>query len=135
MKSLILAKAVELLLPLFVLVSVYVFFRGHYLPGGGFIAALLASTGFILHLIAFGADETQRKFRINGFGLMGAGLILAFTATLLPLLAGYQFLEAMWLPFKIPLLGTLGTPTLFDLGVYFLVVGIVLKISFQLFEK
>ena len=135
MRTLILGKAVVLLLPFFVLFSVDIFFRGHNLPGGGFIAALIAATGFILHLMSFGVHETVKRYRINSFALIGSGLLASFTAAVLPLLIGHQFFEGLWLPFEIPLLGTLGTPTLFDLGVYLLVVGIVLKIAFNLFEE
>ncbi len=135
MKTVILSKAVTLLLPVFVLFSVYVFFRGHALPGGGFIAALIASIGFILHMMSYGVDKTEKKYNINAFALIGSGLLCSFSATILPLIAGHHFLEGLWLPFKIPFIGKIGTPTLFDLGVYLLVIGIVLKIAFNLFEK
>lgn len=121
-------------MPVFILISVYVFFRGHNQPGGGFIAALIASIGFILHMLAFGIDKTERKYRINAFALIGSGLLAAVCAALLPLLLGKHFLEGMWLGFEIPLIGKVGTPTLFDLGVYLLVIGITLKITFNLFE-
>jgi len=135
MKTIILSKAVSLLLPIFILFSVYVFFRGHNLPGGGFIAALIASIGFLLHMMAYGADETEKTYKINTMGLIAGGLLCAFVAAILPLVLSHQFLEGMWVPFEIPLIGKVGTPTLFDLGVYLLVVGIVLKIAFNIMEE
>lgn len=134
MRTLILSTAVNLLLPFFILFSGYVFFRGHNLPGGGFIAALIASTGLILHMMACGVRETKKKYRINNFALIGGGLLISLSAAVLPMLIGYQFFEGVWLPFKTPI-GKLGTPTLFDLGVYLLVIGITLKIAFNLFEE
>ncbi|MEK6476770.1 Na+/H+ antiporter subunit B [Catalinimonas sp. 4WD22] len=135
MRTVILSKAISILLPVFIMISVYVFFRGHNQPGGGFIAALIASIGFILHMMAFGIDKTQKKYRINAFMLIGSGLLSALSAALLPLFLGQHFLEGMWVTFNIPLIGKVGTPTLFDLGVYLLVIGITLKIAFNLFEN
>jgi multisubunit Na+/H+ antiporter MnhB subunit len=135
MRTIILSTAIKALLPIFILLSVYVFFRGHGQPGGGFIAALIASIGFILHMMAFGIAETERKYRLNTFILIGSGLISAVLAALIPLLLGQHFLEGMWVPFSIPLIGKVGTPTLFDLGVYLLVIGVILKITFNLFEE
>lgn len=135
MRTILFSKAISILMPVFLLLSVYVFFRGHNLPGGGFIAALIAGIGFILHMMAFGVEKTEERYGINAFALMGSGLLTAFSATLIPLLAGNHFLEGMWLPFEIPLLGKLGTPTLFDLGVYLLVIGILVKIAFTIFEE
>jgi len=135
MRTIILSKAISLLLPVFILVSIYVFFRGHAQPGGGFIAALIAAIGFILHMMAFGVQTTYKKYHINAFALIGSGLLFAFSASILPLLLGANFLEGLWFPFKIPLIGKVGTPTLFDLGVYLLVIGITLKIATNLFEE
>jgi multisubunit Na+/H+ antiporter MnhB subunit len=135
MRTLILAKAVNILLPIFILFSVYVFFRGHNLPGGGFIAALIASIGFLLHMMAYGSNETQKTFSINSMILIATGLLCAFVAAVLPIILSHQFLEGMWVPFEIPLIGKVGTPTLFDLGVYLLVIGIVLKIAFNIMEE
>ncbi len=39
----LLAVVSQALLPLALLVSVYIFFRGHNLPGGGFVAGLITS--------------------------------------------------------------------------------------------
>jgi len=135
MRTLILQRAVAILLPLFILFSVYIFFRGHNLPGGGFIAALIASIGFILHMMAFGISKTKQDYRINSFALIASGLLVALLSALFPLLLGSWFFEGLWPDFQIPLIGKVGTPTLFDLGVYLLVVGIVLKIAFNLFEE
>lgn len=134
MRTLIVARAVRILLPVFILFSVYVFFRGHNLPGGGFIAALVASIGYILYVMGCGVSETERVLRVDAISLTGIGLLTAFFSAILPLFLGYHFLEGLWVPFKIPLIGKVGTPTLFDLGVYLLVIGITLKITFSITE-
>jgi len=135
MKTLILARAVRVLLPVFVLFSIYIFFRGHNLPGGGFIAALTASIGYILYAMASGVSETEKVLRIEAMTLISSGLLVSFASAIFPLFVGYHFLEGLWLPFKIPLIGKVGTPTIFDLGVYLLVVGITLKITFSIIEE
>jgi multicomponent Na+:H+ antiporter subunit B len=44
-------------------------------------------------------------------------------------------MNAQWFETKIPVIGKIGTPLLFDVGVYLLVLGISLKIIFSLFEE
>lgn len=135
MRTIILATAIRALMPVFFTFSVYIFFRGHSHPGGGFIAALIISIGLIFHMIAFGPDKTKETYKINTFRLMGFGLSCAFLAAILSIMLGGGFMEALWMDVQLPFFGKPGTPILFDLGVYFLVVGVDLKIAFILFEE
>lgn len=135
MKTIILGTAIKILIPVSLVFSFYLFFRGHDKPGGGFIAALVTSIGFIFHMIAFGVEETKSIYKISTFKLMGAGLGFALLAGILPLLGRKTFFEALWPDEGIPLLSKMGSPILFDAGVYFLVVGVVLRIAFTLFEE
>ncbi|WPP52155.1 Na+/H+ antiporter subunit B [Catalinimonas niigatensis] len=134
MRSIILATAIRLLIPVFLLFSVYLFFRGHDEPGGGFIAALVTSIGFLFHMIALSKKETMKLYGVSTYALMGLGLGAVLLSAVLPLLLGYNLLEAQWLNFELPFIGKLGTPILFDLGVYLLVLGVILTIAFTLFE-
>ncbi len=134
MRTLIYVTAIRIILPMFLLFSLYLFFRGHDHPGGGFIAALVASVGFIFHMLAFGIETTKVTYNVNTFALMGSGLAAALLSALIPVWVGKNFMEALWLPIELPVIGKLGTPILFDLGVYLLVVGMVLKTAFSLFE-
>jgi multicomponent Na+:H+ antiporter subunit B len=134
MRSIILSTAIRILVPVFMLFSVYLFFRGHDEPGGGFIAALVTSIGFLFHMIALSKKETMKLYKVSTYTLMGLGLCAVLLSAILPLLMGYSMLEAQWLNFELPFLGKLGTPILFDLGVYLLVLGVILTIAFTLFE-
>ena len=60
MRSLILTTATRYLLPLMLLFSVFLLFRGHHDPGGGFIGGLVASAAFALYGFAYGMPEARR---------------------------------------------------------------------------
>lgn len=132
MKTVILSTTVKLLMPLFFLFSVFLLFRGHNLPGGGFIGGLMAAIAFFLHSMVFGVNVTKRKYRLNPVFIMAFGLLLALVAVIIPLFVGLPFFTGMWAGFSIPLVGKPGTPLLFDIGVYFVVIGVVLNITFAL---
>lgn len=135
MKTLVLKTVIVILIPLFVLFATFMFFRGHAHPGGGFIAGLLASIPYMIYAMAFGRDETAKKFRTRPRALAGAGLLLAFTSGLFAIASGEAFMGALWIEGQLPLIGSFGTPILFDLGVAFVVIGVVLEITFLLSEQ
>lgn len=134
MRTLLLATAIRLLLPVFFLFSLYMFFRGHDLPGGGFIAALVLAIGVLFHLLALGKQKTLRLFGNSTYWMMALGLGAILVAAFFGIFKGGVMLEAYWFSVKIPLIGKLGTPILFDAGVYLVVVGVSLTIAFALFE-
>ncbi|MEO0453619.1 MAG: Na+/H+ antiporter subunit B [Verrucomicrobiota bacterium] len=137
MKSVILKSAASFLfIPLLVL-SLLVLWRGHNLPGGGFIGGLLAASSFVLMTLAEGVNATRIKLRAEPVSLIGTGLLIAIFAALLPLFAGDTFFTGLWLPsFELPVLGKihLGTPLIFDIGVYVTVIGFAMAVVFQLEE-
>lgn len=135
MKSLILSTVVRLLLPLILLFSLFLLLRGHNVPGGGFIGGLAAASAFALHLFAFGPAEARRVLRVKPMSLIIAGLGTALGSALVAPVLGYPFMEGLWLEATIPVLGKLGTPVVFDIGVYFTVLGVVLKVIFALAEE
>lgn len=137
MKSYIIQLAASRLLPITILLSLLVFYRGHNDPGGGFIGGLMASAGFIFYAMAFDTKEAQRKLKISPLILMVAGLSIAVISTLPALFVGNPFFTGEWISLEIPLAGTLklGTPLLFDLGVYLTVWGIMLMIIFNIMEE
>ncbi len=136
MNSTILSTGIRLLIPLFMVFSLYLLFRGHNAPGGGFVAGLVASTGFALYAINYGAVRTRRRFGLNPIFLIAMGLLLAVISGLIPLIVGETFMTGLWLDeITIPVMGKPGTPILFDIGVYLLVAGTILKIIFSLWEE
>lgn len=137
MQSLILRTATRLLVSLILVFSIYLLFRGHNSPGGGFSGALVAGTGFALYTIAEGAASVRRAIRIDPRSLIVSGLGLALISGLVAVFAGKPFLTGLWwsvaeLPgYKL----VLGTPFFFDVGVYAIVLGTILTVILALEEN
>lgn len=125
-----LANLSQVILPLALLVSVYIFLRGHNLPGGGFIAGLITAVALILQYIANGEKWTSKCWGVNYHWLAGIGVIIAGLTGVASMLLGYPFLTSAFDYFPIPLVGKveLASAMVFDLGVYLTVVGATLLI-------
>lgn len=135
--SVILRTAATLLLPLFLLISVYLLIRGHNDPGGGFAGGLLLGAGYILYGVAWGPSAARRILKVEPATLIGAGLGVAALSGLFAMIdAGDPFLAGRWVEFTTfdGALVKLGTPLLFDIGVYLLVAGISTAFVFHLQE-
>lgn len=137
MRDVILRTATSYLTPLLLLFSVFLLVRGHNEPGGGFAGGLVAAAAFILLSIAAGIGPARRMLRVDPLTLVGAGLLMMLAAGLVaPLLSGDPYLTARWWDLDLPGGGlTVGTPLLFDIGVYLAVSGTVLAITFALEEE
>ena len=133
MRSLILRVSTGILLPGLLLFSLWVLLRGHNAPGGGFIGGLIASAGFALRALSHDAARVRLDLKLPPLTLIGLGLFLALFSGLIAMFAGGAFLSAYWLS-TLPLVGKLGTPMLFDVGVYLLVIGAVLASMLALSE-
>lgn len=123
MSTLILQAAARHLRPVMLLFALWLLWRGHNAPGGGFIAGLVAGSAVVLHALAFGPVAARRALRASPRVWMGAGLTVALSAALLGLLVGETLLDAAWV--EVPGVGPLGTPLIFDVGVFMAVVGAV----------
>ncbi len=134
MHSLILATATRLLLPLMLIFSIFLLIRGHNEPGGGFVGGLVAGAGFTLYAAVYGVAQAQNTLRIDPQRLIGAGLLVAVVSALLSLFLGLPLMTGLWYKEPLPVIGKVGTPLLFDVGVYLVVVGITVTIMFALFE-
>lgn len=136
MKSLILSSAARSVAPMLLLFSVFVFLRGHNEPGGGFIGGLIAAAALGLWVLAEGTAPVRRRLRVPPIALMSLGLLVSLAAGIVGPLTGRGFLTGVWTEVATPLgAAKLGTPVLFDLGVYFVVVGSVLTLIFTLAEE
>ena len=131
-QSVILSTSTRYLMPLLLLFSFFLLLRGHNEPGGGFVGGLVAASAIALYALATSVEQAQRLLRLDLRTLMGAGLLCALVAGLLGPLFGNPLLTGLWYDQPIPVVGKLGTPLLFDIGVYFVVVGVTLKILFAL---
>lgn len=135
MNSLILRTATRLLIAVLLLLSVFMLFRGHDLPGGGFIGGLVAASALALYAIAYGSDAAAELLRISPRRLMGIGLSTATVAGLAAAPAGRELLTGLWWIRDLGALEIkLSTPLLFDIGVYLVVVGVILTMLFALEE-
>ena len=122
---LILMTLSRLLLPLALLISVFIFLRGHNLPGGGFIAGLITAVALALQYIASGVAWVEQRLPLNYQRMAGAGVLIATLTGLGSWVFGRPFLTSAFGHFELPLVGAfeLATAMLFDLGVYLTVVG------------
>jgi len=113
------------LFPVVIVVAIYMFLRGHDLPGGGFIAGIIMSLAFILQYIAGGTRWVEDRLRILPMLWIGWGLLLALLTGLGAMALGAPFLTSAFAYADLPLIGKvpMATALLFDLGVFALVVG------------
>ena len=136
MKWFALSQAGRILFPWLLVLSLVVLYRGHNLPGGGFIGGLLGAAAFILLGLGDGMGEARRRLRLDPVTVLGIGLGVALLSGLPGLFSDKQsYFVDQWLPdFTLPLLGEMhiGTPLIFDVGVYIVVVGFVLHSVFSL---
>jgi multisubunit Na+/H+ antiporter MnhB subunit len=135
MTSSILQTAVRVLMPLLLLFAVFLLMRGHNQPGGGFVGGLVVAASFILYSIAFGVDASRRALLVRPSTLLGVGPLIALVSGLPGLLAGQPFMTALWTTVTTgSTVLHVGTPLVFDIGVFLAVIGVVLTIVFTLTE-
>ncbi|MDQ0839991.1 monovalent cation:proton antiporter [Sphingomonas faeni] len=115
----------EWLFPFILVLAVYLFIRGHDLPGGGFAAGITMSVALILQYMAGGTRSVEARLRIRPLRWIGGGLLCALATGAGSLTFGYQFLSSYFRYVDVPLIGSVpfATALLFDLGVFSLVVG------------
>lgn len=130
----ILATFARLLLPLALLVSVFIFLRGHNLPGGGFIAGLVTSIALVVQYLANGVRWTQQRLPARTQPVLALGLTLALLTGLGSWLFGRPFLTSAFGHVEWPLVGgfELASAMAFDLGVFLVVVAATLLILINL---
>lgn len=117
------------ILPLALVVSVYIFMRGHNLPGGGFIAGLITSLALIIQYIVLGQDQTEQMIKAKSGRLyevwIGSGLTIAGLTGVAAWFWARPFLTSAHVYVEFPVLGKMhiASAVSFDLGVYITVVG------------
>ena len=117
------------ILPVALVVSLYIFMRGHNLPGGGFIAGLVTSLALIIQYIAVGQDKTEQLLGAKSGRLyeiwIGVGLTIAGLTGIAAWFWSRPFLTSAHIYVSPPILGEmhLASAALFDTGVYITVVG------------
>ncbi|MCE6951091.1 monovalent cation/H+ antiporter subunit A [Cereibacter sphaeroides] len=111
--------------PAMIVMSAYLFFRGHDLPGGGFSAGVTLAIAFLLQYLATNVRWVEMRMTVLPIRWMGVGLLIAGTTGMAAWLFGYPFLTAHARYVDLPLVGSIpaATAMVFDLGVFALVVG------------
>ncbi len=137
MESVILQIAARHMRPLLVILSLVVLYRGHNEPGGGFIGGLMLGAAYILYAMGFGVPKTQKAIPFSPMVLTATGLLLALVSGLPALFNDFVFMTGQWI---IMFEGTglelkLGTPLLFDFGVYLTVAGMLTLVVFSIMEE
>lgn len=129
-RSLILDTTVRLVFDAALVLSVYLLFAGHNQPGGGFVGGLVAAAAIALRYIAGGLDEVRSAVPARPWAFLSVGLALAAGAALAPIAAGNGPLDQRAFEWDVTVLGhlKLTTATVFDTGVYLIVIGLVLMV-------
>jgi multicomponent Na+:H+ antiporter subunit B len=133
--SIVLGTAVRLMLPVLLVYSLFLLQRGHHAPGGGFVGGLVAAAAFSLVALSDGPGRARRILRIQPLRLMGLGLLVAAGSGVVGLIWGDAFLQGIWPKWAyLPVIGKIGTPFTFDIGVFMVVLGFALEVFFTLLE-
>lgn len=124
MNSLILTAGGRLLLPLSVAFSLWLLWRGHNEPGGGFVGGLVAAAGVAVHSLPRGRRSMHALLRLRPATIAAVGVLLALGSGIPSLVSGAPLLTHQWIETAGGL--AVGTTVLFDCGVYLAVAGSVL---------
>lgn len=110
--------------------ALYLLLAGHNNPGGGFIAGVMTAAAVVLQYVVFGMREVQRVTRSSYLGLVALGLTFALGTGLGSLIVGWDFLKSGILHLHLPIFGDVEIVSafVFDVGVFFIVVGVTLTV-------
>ena len=116
------------------MIAIFIFLRGHNLPGGGFIAGLIAALAIVLQNLANGIVWTAQRLRLDAHQVIAAGLSFALLTGIASWFWGYPFLTSTFAHLHWPVVGEfeLASAIAFDLGVFLVVVGATVMILVQL---
>ncbi len=126
--AIMLRMLIQPFFPLALAVSAYIFLRGHNLPGGGFIAGLVAAIAILLQYLSQGISFAQGRLRADFTRLLGAGLAIATATGLASWIFGFPFLTSTFAYVTAPVVGKfeLASAMIFDLGIFLVVVATIL---------
>ncbi|MEC5180626.1 Na+/H+ antiporter subunit A [Arthrobacter sp. CG_A4] len=129
-RSIIFEVVTRLIFHSMIVFSIYLLLAGHNLPGGGFAGGLTAGLALTLRYLAGGRYELREATPISAGTLLGIGLATAAASGVTPLLLGGQVFQSAIIELWLPVFGDIKfvTSTLFDIGVYIVVVGLVLDV-------
>lgn len=133
MRSIIFSAMAQVLFWLMLAVSLLILWRGHNQPGGGFVGGLIAAMAVGVIALADGVRKARKLLPLHPIQVIGLGVLLALLSGVPALFFGESFLQHQWITlgsdFKV------GTPLVFDLGVYLVVLGGMVSLIFRLYEE
>ena len=132
MTSIILRTATRYMFPPLFVFSIYVLLRGHHYPGGGFVGGLFAGSAFALYSLAYSVRAARSLLRIDPRDISSVGLAVALLSGVPPLFCDNAFLTGTWWDLHFV---EIGTPLIFDIGVYLVVFGVLMTLVFSLGEE
>ncbi|HEY8417376.1 MAG TPA: hydrogen gas-evolving membrane-bound hydrogenase subunit E, partial [Limnochordales bacterium] len=108
--------------------ALYLFFRGHHNPGGGFAAGVMAASAVVIWALAYERTAALAMVPVHPRNLIATGLSTIGAVGLGSVLAGYPFLTRGFLHLHLPWVGQveLASAMVFDLGVAFTVAGTII---------
>ncbi|WP_017794498.1 Na+/H+ antiporter subunit A [Leucobacter salsicius] len=129
-RSILLEVVVRLIFHGLIILSVFLLLSGHNSPGGGFAGGLVAGLALVARYLAGGRYELSATVPLDAGRILGTGLALALSMALLPMFFGQAALASSWIDIDLGWFGSipLVTSTLFDVGVYLVVFGLVLDV-------
>jgi len=136
MHPMMMVVVTRVIMPVVLMVGLYIFWRGHNVPGGGFIAGLVVSIAVVMQYMASGFSWTSARLRYPYHGVIGTGVLIAGLTGIGSWFFGKPFLTSDFTYVRIPPFEKfeLATAALFDLGVFLAVVGAVM-LSLESFSR
>ena len=130
----ILRTVARVAVPLTFWVSFVIFLQGHNMPGGGFVAGVMAGAAGAMYLLAFG---TARAALVPWWKVSVLGLLISVTTGTVPLLLGRPYMQHSIWHFELPVVQRyeLPTATFFDLGVYLILLGTLMTVFVELAQE
>ena len=135
MSTVLLRTAAKLIFPLTLIFAMFIALKGHNEPGGGFIGGLIAASAIVIYGIANGVAPVRRALKIQPIAIAAWGLLIAGLSGLPAYFGDAAFMTAFW--WEPTVAGetlALSTVLIFDIGVYFVVLGAILTIALALAE-
>ncbi|MHC8609257.1 Na+/H+ antiporter subunit A [Paenarthrobacter ureafaciens] len=129
-RSIIFEVVTRLIFHSMIVFSIYLLLAGHNLPGGGFAGGLTAGLALTIRYLAGGRFELSEAATVSAGTLLGTGLATAAASGVVPLFLGGQVFQSAIIEFWLPVFGDVKfvTSTIFDIGVYVVVVGLALDV-------
>jgi multicomponent Na+:H+ antiporter subunit B len=140
MKSFLMMAAARPLLRILLILSLYFLVRGHNDPGGGFIGGLMAASAFAVFALSRSVEEARKALRLEPIFLVGLGFLVLLSSGFFAFEfgeGGLEYMKGIWVgELRLPIFGTVkvGTPFLFDIGVFLVVMGTLTEVVFRILE-